>query len=134
MEAMECNILDILPDKMPTRPTGRVIAWGALGIRGKKMIPALCGSPLEPDELWDIAGDGTIIKKPDSFSLGKEDLVLVLPINEASDAICSDLEGTGCAIIRSDDIVWYVSCLIFPQFYDGSVTFFPKEFDICNQK
>jgi hypothetical protein len=104
----------------------RVVAWGALGKRGRRLLPHLTGTPLEPDELWDAEGDGVEIKKPDPCRLNADDVVLVLPIKGAADAICAELEKTGCAVMLSDDVVKRIPSLKYPQFYDGSLRFAPK--------
>jgi glycosyltransferase involved in cell wall biosynthesis len=118
MQAVEDNILGIPRGELTPKPAGRIVAWGALGTRGRRFLPHLAGTPLEPDELWDAAGDGAEIKKPDTSGLGAGDLVLVLPTGEISDSILRELENTECDAMLSDEISRYISSHKFPQFYD----------------
>jgi glycosyltransferase involved in cell wall biosynthesis len=118
VKAVEMAILGCKLEHTPTF-AGRIIAWGALGKRGHGLLPHLQGTPLEPNELWDAAGDGVEIKKPDPDSLTTDDLVLVLPINDAADAICAALEKTGCAVMLSDDIAKQISYIKYPQLFKG---------------
>ena len=124
--ALENNILGILPEKNEV-PTGRVIAWGALGKNARSLLPNLIGTFLEPTEFWDAEGDDKYIKKPDSSSLTEQDTVLILPSRmEAVSTICAALAGSGCRIIPFDDINFYVNALKFPEFYDGTISFVPE--------
>jgi glycosyltransferase involved in cell wall biosynthesis len=124
IQAVEDCILGVkLSD--PRRPVGRVIAWGVLGIRGKRLLPMLEASLLKPDELWDASGDGKEIKKPDTGVLTADDLVIILP-KKQSEEICAELNGTGCKHIHSDEFLNKLEYMMFPQFYDGSLKFNPK--------
>ena len=104
-------------------PSGRIIAWGALGRRGKVIVPYLRGTKLAPTELWDIAGDGAAVMKPDVKSLTENDLVLILPLAENGKEIWEEIKGTGCSAILSKEISALVCRCRFPQFYDGSFKF-----------
>ncbi len=123
IQATEDNILGVTAGKLPQKPTGRVIAWGALGARGRRLLPALRGTPLEPTELWDAAGDGAAVKKPAPGSLNSNDLALVLPVKDNAEEICAALEPAGCAIMLSDELAYQMAHLKYPRFYDGSVKF-----------
>jgi hypothetical protein len=84
----------------PIKVSGKKIAYGVLGIRGKRFLNFLYGTVYEPDELWDIAGDGESVKKPDFERLTKDDLVIVFP---------RDIEiKTPCPQLRWADINGYV--------------------------
>ncbi len=124
--AVKNNILGITPVKIPQRTAGRVIAWGTQGKRGRTLLPALYGTPLEPLELWDMAGDGATVKKPAPGSLCANDLVLVLPAKGVSEKICAELDRTSCERMLSSDILEYLAYFKYPQFYDGSLKFNPK--------
>jgi len=60
----------------------RTIGYGALGKAAQITLPLLKGTQLEPTELWDIAGDGIKVKRPQLETLTKEDRVIVLPFSE----------------------------------------------------
>ena len=60
----------------------RIIGYGVLGKQARILLPYLENSRLQPTELWDIAGDGNIVKKPDFESLNENDLVYVFPVGE----------------------------------------------------
>jgi hypothetical protein len=60
--------------------SGKIIAYGILGSCGRLHLKALADTPLAPDELWDIAGDGETVKKPEFERLAKDDLVIVFPL------------------------------------------------------
>jgi glycosyltransferase involved in cell wall biosynthesis len=122
--AVENNVLGVRPK---TNPGGRIIAWGAMGKRAGKLLPVFVGTLLEPDELWDAAGDGIKIKKPDTGSLSANDMVIVFPVSEPAEQIYAELVQTGCSIMMRDDIDVFIRSLSFPQFYDGSLTFVPGE-------
>jgi hypothetical protein len=126
IKAVEDNIIGLRIDEKIKKPKGRTIAWGAMGKRGQKLLPHLMGTPLEPDELWDTAGDNDEIKKPNPSSLSADDLVFVLPVGEISDQICRLLEITGCAVVDSNDIEKHISYFEYPQFYDCSLSFMPE--------
>ncbi len=63
---------------------GRIIGYGAKGKNARKLIPRLMDTPYFPTELWDVNGDGNLIKKPDIESLDERDLVLIFPTNAAA--------------------------------------------------
>ena len=123
IQAVEDCILGVKSNIKQQRVKRRVIAWGVLGRRGRRLLPLLKGSMLAPDELWDIAGNGAEVKKPDPGSLTPDDLVLVMPIGGASKSICAKIKGTGCGIMLSIDILTYLAPIVYPQFYDGSLKF-----------
>ena len=121
--AIENNILNCQPKDIPI-PTGRKIAWGALGRNATILLPYLKDTVLEPDELWDASGDGEIVKKPDLDKLTVDDLVLVLPLWNGG--IVDLVKTSSCKnIIFFDDILTYLSAIIFPDFYNGKVQFVP---------
>ncbi len=126
IKAVEDNILGVNDAEAPIRPPGRLIAWGALGARARRLLPRLEGTLMEPCELWDAAGDGEAVKNPDPASLVPEDTVIVLPANEVACEIRAELSAAGCTVISPEYIMKYYSYLKFTQFYDGSVAFTPK--------
>ena len=64
-------------------PKGSIFGYGALGRAAKRLLPCLKCTVLEPTELWYIAGDGIVVKKPDIACLDSNDLVLVLPFESS---------------------------------------------------
>ena len=118
--AITDNVFDVQA-KCYHLPKGRVIAWGAMGRQAKVVLPVLEGTPLEPTELWDIAGDGTVVKKPDVDSLTENDLVLVVPKIKVGTGIQAVLEGANCSVMPPDDLMTYAAAAVFPDFYDGSI-------------
>lgn len=125
IQAVENYILGIRPASLITRPTGRVIVWGSQGKRGVRFLPLLTDSAIEPTELWDIAGDGINVKKPDLKLISKDDLVLIMPIGDVGEKIRA-LIGNTCAVMLSDDIARYLAFNKYRQFYDGSLNFVPQ--------
>ncbi len=123
--AIADHIFSVPPQRF-VPPRGRIIAWGALGRRGKRTLPILRGTPMEPTELWDMSGDGAEVKMPDIKSLTEDDLVLILPIREAGEEIWAIIKEAGCAALKSEDILLYARPILFPQFYDGSLKFIPR--------
>jgi glycosyltransferase involved in cell wall biosynthesis len=111
-------------------PDGRIIAWGALGRRGEKILPLLQHTLLEPSELWDKEGDGIIVKHPEVSSLKENDLVIVLPAGTQMEDIRAALKGTKCSVLVDDEykgsLMTLISSVVFPQFYDGSVKVIPE--------
>jgi hypothetical protein len=107
-------------------PTGQIIAWGALGQRGKTILPMLKGTVLEPTVLWDAQGDGINVTKPDPDSLTPEDMVLILPVPPITDEICSALVKTGCAVVNTEELMRYAASVHFSGFYNGTILFTPE--------
>ena len=121
--AVKDNILNNQPKKFNI-PSGRIIAWGALGRIAAILLPNLKDTEFEPNELWDSAGDDVKIKKPDLGSLAKDDLVLVLPTWNGG--ITEEIKMSSCDnIILLNDILTYLAAKIFPIFYNGSIKFSP---------
>jgi len=119
--AMEDNLLCIKPTNINVEST-RVIGWGALGKYAKMIIKNIENTPLQPDEFWDVMGDGEIVKKPEINMLSNHDTVLVLTqLGRNTAGIVNSIKDTGCKIITSDEIVTYLASKRYPQFYDGSV-------------
>jgi hypothetical protein len=116
---LDIKPVDILPNK-PLLPFGRVVAWGVKGRRGKSLLPTLSGTIMEPTEMWDIAGDNVCIHKPDLASLNANDLVIIMPTNDAS--ILAALRETDCMVLKSDKVIDFLSSIKYPQFYDGSLS------------
>jgi len=122
--AAENNIVGVHPKKLDAEGGGRVIAWGALGSYGKILLDYVKGTAVEPNELWDLRGDGETVKKPDKTSLTPDDTVLVLTRYGANTAgVVNELKDIGCSVFTSEDIITYAASLRFPQFYDGSLKF-----------
>jgi glycosyltransferase involved in cell wall biosynthesis len=100
---------------------GRIIAWGALGYNASKYLPYLKDSKFEPTELWDIAGDGVKVKKPNIESLSENDIVLILP--NQYEEISNSLKAIKFEnFLTMNDIQKYAAASVFPQFYDDSIT------------
>jgi len=107
-------------------PQGRIIAWGVLGRLGTALFPLLKDTELMPDELWDAAGDGIRTKKPDTEGLTENDLVLILTLWSMS--IKDMISATRCNnVVFINDIRTYLAAKVFPEFYDGTISFiYPK--------
>jgi len=98
----------------------RVIAWGALGMNARIILPFLKGTTFEADELWDTTGDGFIVKKPDICKLKGDDLVIVFP--SISKEILNSINLSKCInVMLVEDIFTYVSKKLFPDFYNGNI-------------
>jgi glycosyltransferase involved in cell wall biosynthesis len=91
VKAVDDNREYLVPRHVPVKVSGKIIAYGVLGLRGKKYIEFLYGTPYEPDELWDMAGDGERVKKPDFERLTKDDLVIVFPKGLTLETPCPTL-------------------------------------------
>ena len=103
-------------------PNGRIIAWGALGRNASFLLPLLVGSELEPDELWDLAGDGQFVTKPEVEKLRSDDLVLIMPV--LNGGIVSAMSKSGCQNkLFQEDILSYLAVIKFPYFYDNTIHF-----------
>ena len=101
----------------------RVVGCGAMGKRASRWIPLLKDTCLQPNELWDIEGDGSIVKKPDYSSLTSRDVVLLFPEKTSAPAIqiLEDLKDTGCLVFTVADIESYLTCSQqFPELYLGA--------------
>jgi len=122
-DALEDNLCGSLPIDVDI-PTGRVIAWGVLGKNADRLLPHLDGTPLEPNELWDVRCNGNTIKYPDVSSLTEQDVVLLLPSKEnVLKEIKKTLDGIECLILPHEHISMYVRKKLFPEFYDGTIKF-----------
>ncbi len=123
--AVEDGMLGAVPEVVaPLR--GRVVAWGALGTRGRRFLSSLNGTIFEPDELWDMNGDGTSVKKPDTARLTVNDTVLIMPARENALEIQEILSGTECSVLMLDNVMSSVARVRHPCFYNGSTVFAPK--------
>lgn len=110
--------------EIPNVKNKRIIAWGILGQRGRTLLQHLRGTVLAPDELWDMAGDDRIIKKPNIDELTSNDVVLLFPAK--IDAATRDkLNRADCAILSYHDIRDNISVFKFPRFYDNDTKFAP---------
>lgn len=125
MRSVEDNILGIVPKSIKLS-SDRVIAWGALGKNGRILLPNLNGTLYEPNELWDISGDGVSVKKPDVKTISANDTVLILPSQPIANEIEKSLEYTNCTVMTHSDILTYLASIEFPSFYDRVLTFLPK--------
>lgn len=105
--------------------SGRIIAWGALGRRGRRWLPWLKGTAFEPTELWDAAGDGKTIKKPNPKSLTNDDLVLVMPLHVKNE-ICAAIEEGGGRVLLLEEVARQIARRKYPQFYNGGLKFYPR--------
>jgi hypothetical protein len=121
--AVEDSVLGKLHKKAEV-PTGKVIAWGALGRNAKVLLPYLKGSDIEPDEMWDAEGDGIEVKKPDMDSLSANDLLLVIPTWNGG--IVNAIKTSKCGnYLCYDDILTHLAMGVFPEFYNGALKFDP---------
>lgn len=98
-------------------PKGRIIAWGVLGRRAQKLLPAFNQTQYKPTELWDAAGNGTTVKTPAPDSLTAQDLVIVFPMGDIEREILEKLKGTNCRIMKNDDIPVILRSVEMPWFY-----------------
>jgi len=87
-----------------------IIGYGALGMRGRANIPMLKGTRYEPTEIWDIAGDGVAVKKPDIASLTGNDLVILFPLGLKLDNVNAD-------VIAIDEIISVMAFDLFPELF-----------------
>ena len=107
--AVEDNFLGVQP-KPVSPPTGRIVAWGAMGMNARSILPTLKNTALEPTELWDLAGDGVSVQKPNLHSLTANDFILILPSSALE--IRLEAAAAGCEnIMLSIDIMRYVATL-----------------------
>jgi glycosyltransferase involved in cell wall biosynthesis len=105
VHTVENNLLGIPPLDINT-PSGSIIAWGALGNCGKIFLPYLGGTMFEPDELWDMAGDGNKVKKPAPDMLSPNDFVIICPQSGgAAAAIRAMAEAAGCPCAALLDVL-----------------------------
>lgn len=108
------------------RPRSRVIAWGALGHYGQRLLPALSGTVLEPDLLWDAAArpdaaasHSQTISPPAPESLGPRDLVLCLPrLSQLHEQLRASCEKSGAALLSHSDLVGFLAARHFYRFED----------------
>jgi len=123
LAAVEDNALSVKPKPLPSL-SRQIIAWGALGKHAKPVLGYIKGTTLAPTELWDLRGDGDIVKKPDISRLTSDDMVLILtklPVNTA--AIIKALKKSDCTVVTYNDIIMYLAKEKFPMFYDGRCNF-----------
>ncbi|MDR3310785.1 MAG: glycosyltransferase family 2 protein [Oscillospiraceae bacterium] len=103
-------------------PGGKIIAYGALGKSAANLLPLLDGTALSPAELWDKAGDGAAVRKPDFAALTARDTVLVLPASAAVVAEVSDaLADSPARVLYKPEVDDYLAQLLFPQLADAEL-------------
>lgn len=130
--AITDNIFDNKPQHI-NQISGRIIAWGVLGKNGRLILEHLNNTLLEPHELWDINGDGKIIKAPDPKSLNVNDMILIFPSNyEIVYQLTKDIRKIGCTIITYDELLTHIASSTFPQFYDNCTELLLKGENLCN--
>jgi glycosyltransferase involved in cell wall biosynthesis len=100
-----------------------IVMWGVLGQNGRNYMKKIDKYKIKPNELWDINGDGVIIKKPDVNRLSSNDIVIVLPWGAIGREIISEIKETGCDVLNYEKVLMYDAMQRYPQFYDGSVKF-----------
>ncbi len=107
------------PDKAKAEPTpkGRIIGYGALGKAAGKLLPLLRGTNLEPSELWDIAGDGAEVKKPDFASLSDDDMLLVFPVGKVEAKLRQSLCRLTCKVLYNDEIKSILATELFGKHF-----------------
>jgi glycosyltransferase involved in cell wall biosynthesis len=103
--------------KAIAEPNGRVIAYGALGRVAGRLFPLLRGTILEPNELWDRAGDGVKVVLPDFRSLDKEDLILIFPINENIQEMVR--MSANCHVMDQRQIQDFLAWELFGKWFNG---------------
>jgi glycosyltransferase involved in cell wall biosynthesis len=121
-------ILRIEPTTIP-EIKGRVVGCGALGTVGKRLVPELIGSPLEPTELWDASASkadyvsGKPVTNACYDSLTPEDVVLIFPNNHKVKTEIYDivLSHGVKRILVYDDIQAIAPSILYPQFYGKCV-------------
>jgi len=131
--AVADNILGIKPSEIP-EITGQVIGCGALGEIGRRHIPELIGSRLEPTFLWDksaSAGDainGIPVVVPDYDTLTKDDIVLIFPRDSItkSEISCAVRASKATNIVFDSYINNSLSAHKYPQLYKSSFVVQPK--------
>ena len=122
-------VTDCIQDTKVTdikKPSGRIIAWGTIGKNATTILELLRGSDLVPDELWDLAGDGIKVKKPNVADLKDDDLILVLPILNG-DIITTLNKSNLKNVMTCDEIRSYIASTILPKFYNGTISFLPNQ-------
>ncbi|MCW3795113.1 glycosyltransferase family 2 protein [Paenibacillus sp. LS1] len=108
--AAKNKILTVPYKGIPDLSKKRIVGYGVLGKIAKTLLPLLQHSQLEPTELWDISGDGDIVKKPDFSSLSENDAVLVFPTSEQ---VLEDVEQSSpCVVYSASEVQYFVSHLI----------------------
>ncbi|MDR2590937.1 MAG: glycosyltransferase [Oscillospiraceae bacterium] len=116
------NILKM--NKIFNIPTDKnIVMWGVLGQNGRNYMKKVDKYKMKPNELWDINGDGVVIKKPDVNRLSSNDIVIVLPWGAIGREIVSEIKNTGCEVLNYEEIVMYEAMQRYPEFYDGSIKF-----------
>ena len=119
---VEGNILGTLTKKL--EPKARVIVWGVMGFNGRKLLSRLTGTELQPTELWDKAGDGTLIKKPDVASLSSDDIVIATPYMRFDTLdMFAELEKSPCIKLTYGDACGILASYMFPQLYEEKFCF-----------
>jgi glycosyltransferase involved in cell wall biosynthesis len=107
------KLLGVLPARVSIVPATRIIGYGALGKAAATLLPLLRNTPIMPTELWDMKGDGKIVKKPDFASLEKEDLLLFFPRMEQ---VLNDVKAEApCAILSNEEIRNYLNYRYFGE-------------------
>jgi glycosyltransferase involved in cell wall biosynthesis len=86
------------------RSPGRIIGCGALGRAAAKLLPLLRCFALEPTELWDVDGDGVIVKKPAWDSLSSDDIVFLFPTGNTGKELRSAFAEFPCKVYDNEDI------------------------------
>ena len=120
-------ILDVKPNTPPNE-MGSIIGYGALGKSGRKLIPELVNTPLEPNQLWDISanpGDmvcGIPVSLPKFENLTSSEVFLVFPYAPDVRATVTDaLKHYSIEhILFTSDIYQYLSVIKYSQFYTAS--------------
>lgn len=108
--AAKNKILNAPYSGIPDVSKKRIIGYGALGKVAKTFLPFLQHSPLKPTELWDITGDGDIVKNPDFSNLSINDVVLVFPISEQ--VLEEVKQSSPCDVYSASEVQYYVSHFI----------------------
>ncbi|MDR3310418.1 MAG: glycosyltransferase family 2 protein [Oscillospiraceae bacterium] len=96
--------------RLSDAPDGKVVAYGALGVRGRRFLPLLDGTGFEPDELWDVRGDGMAVKQPDFERLTRDDLVIIFPRG-------LDIDVSPARGITWEDLLPVIAAQLFPELF-----------------
>ena len=88
------SIIFNLPAPSIPKFSGKVIAYGVLGQRGKRFLHLLNNTSYVPAQLWDMNGDNVVVQKPDFSLLKREDLLIIFPNDLKLDVICHQISFT----------------------------------------
>jgi glycosyltransferase involved in cell wall biosynthesis len=99
-------------DTKEINPMGKIIGYGVLGTRAKRLLPAIKLSGINIDEYWDMAANfeiinGKTVTKPNIDTLNADDYVIVFPLK--SEDIIENLSFTGCNVVGVNDLANFIA-------------------------